>query len=61
MEHRAVAKLEAEKKYAEFIAWSKMALYRIVAVLIVLEFFNFGTDGTGNQRNGEVYAPMKVG
>ena len=39
MEHRAVAQLEAEKPYAEFIAWSKTALYRIVAVLIVLAFF----------------------
>ena len=39
MKHRAVAQLEAEKPYAEFIAWSKTALYRIVAVLIVLAFF----------------------
>ena len=53
--------LEAEKTYAEFIAWSKMALYRIVAVLIVLAFFNFGTDGPGSQCSGEVYEQMNVG
>ena len=61
MKHRAVAQLEAEKTYAEFIVWSKTALYRIVADLIVLAFFNFGTDGTGSQHNGEVYAPVNVG
>ena len=55
------AKLQAEKTYLEFIAWSKTAFYGILAVLIILAFFNYGADGTGSQYNGEVYAPMNVG
>ena len=60
MEPRMAAPLEAEKTYAEFIAWSKTALYCILAPLIVNAFFNFGVDRTGSQYNGEVYAPIKV-
>ena len=55
------AQLQAEKTYLEFIAWSKIAFYGILTVLIILAFFNFGADGTGSQYNGEVYAPMNVG
>ena len=61
MEPRVAAQLEAEKAYAHFIAWSKTAFYCILAFLIILAFFNFGTDGTGSQYNGEVYAPINVG
>ena len=55
------AQLQAEKTYLEFTAWSKTAFYGILAVLIILAFFNYGADGTGSQYNGEVYAPMNVG
>lgn len=61
MELRMAAQLQAEKTYLEFIAWSKTAFYGILAVLIILAFFNYGADGTGSQYNGEVYAPMNVG
>ena len=54
MEPRIAAQIEAEKTYSDFIAWSKTAYYWIVAVSIVLAFFNFGADGTGSQYNGEV-------
>ena len=53
MEPRMAAQLQAEKKYLEFIAWSKTAFYGILAVLIILAFFSFGADGTGSQYNGE--------
>ena len=55
------AQLQAEKTYLEFTAWSKTAFHGILAVLIILAFFNYGADGTGSQYNGEVYAPMNVG
>ena len=55
------AQIQAEKIYSNFIAWSKIAFYWIVAVLIVLALFNFGADGTGSQHNGEVSAPINVG
>ena len=61
MEPRMAAQLEAKKAYSDFIAWSKTAFYWIVAVLIILAFFNFGADGTGSQYNGEIYIPMNVG
>ena len=54
MEPRMAAQIQADKTYADFIAWSKTAYYWIVAVSIVLAFFNFGADGTGSQYNGEV-------
>ena len=60
MEPRIATQIEAEKTYSDFIAWSKTAFYWILAVLIILAFFNFGADGTGSQYNGEVYAPMNV-
>ena len=56
-----VAQTEAEKTYADFLAWSQTALYCILAFLIILAFFNFGADVTGSQCNGEAYAPMNVG
>ena len=61
MEPKMVAQIEAEKTYADFIAWPKTALYCILAFLIILAFFNFGANGTGNQNNGKIYAPMTVG
>ena len=61
MEPMMAAQIQAEKTYSDSIAWSKIAFYWIVAVLIGLAFFNFGADGTGSQYNGEVYAPMNVG
>ena len=60
MEPRMAAQIQAEKTNSDFIAWSKTAFYWILAVLIVLAFFNFGADGTGSQYNGEVYEPMNV-
>ena len=60
MEPKKIAQLEAEKAYAEVIAWSKTAFYWILAVLIILAFFNFGADGTGSQYNSEVYAQMNI-
>ena len=60
MEPRMAAQIEAEKIYSDFIAWSKTVFYWILAVLIILAFFNFGADGTGSQYNGEVYAQMNV-
>ena len=60
MEPRMAAQIQADKTYADFIAWSKTAYYWIVAVSIVLAFFNFGADGTGSQYNDEVYTPMNV-
>ena len=54
------AQLEAKKAYSDFIAWPKTAFYWIVAVLIILAFFNFGADGTGSQYNGEVHTSMNV-
>ena len=56
-----VAQTEAEKTYADFLAWSQTALYCILAFLIIVAFFNFGANGTGNQYNDEIYAPMNVG
>jgi len=33
-----------------------------MALLVVLAYFNFGTDTeTGSQYNGEVYAPRNIG
>ena len=61
MEPRMAAQIQAEKTYAHFIAWSKTAFYWILAVLIILAFFNFGASGTGSQYNGEIYIPMNVG
>ena len=56
-----VAQTEAEKTYADFLAWSQTALYCILAFLIILTFFNFDANGTGNQYNGEIYASINVG
>ena len=61
MERKMAAQIQAEKTYSDFIAWSKIAFYWILAVFIVLAFFNFGADGTGNQYNFEVSVLMNVG
>ena len=56
------AEIEAKKTYAAFIKYSKAAVYWILAVLILLAFFDFGVDkNTGSQYNGEVYSPMIMG
>jgi hypothetical protein len=56
------AEIEAKKTYAAFIKYSKAAVYWILAVLILLAFFDFGVDkNTGSQYNGEVYSPMNMG
>jgi hypothetical protein len=56
------AEIEAKKTYAAFIKYSKAAVYWILAILILLAFFNFGVDrDTGSQYNGEVYSPMNIG
>ena len=57
-----LAEIEAKKTYAAFIKYSKAAVYWILAVLILLAFFDFGVDkNTGSQYNGEVYSPMNMG
>ena len=58
--HSEEAQLEAERTYAAFLGWCKTAFYWIVAILIILAWFNFGDDGTGSQYNGEVYAPINI-
>ena len=56
------AEIEAKKTYEAFIKYSKAAVYWILAVLILLAFFDFGVDkNTGSQYNGEVYSPMNMG
>ena len=56
------AEIEAKKTYAAFIKYSKAAVYWILAILILLAFFDFGVDkNTGSQYNGEVYSPMNIG
>ena len=56
------AEIEAKKTYAAFIKYSKAAVYWILAVLILLAFFDFGVDkNTGSQYNGAVYEPRNIG
>ena len=38
LDPRIAAQIEAEKTYADFIAWSKTAFYWIITVLIILAF-----------------------
>ena len=62
MTPREAAELEAKKTYEGFIKYSKAAVYWILAILILLAFFDYGADTeTGSQYNGEVYAPMNIG
>ena len=62
MTPREAAELEAKKTYEGFIKYSKAAVYWILAILILLAFFDFGVDkNTGSQYNGEVYSPMNMG
>tara|TARA_R100001591_G_scaffold54179_1_gene64143 strand:+ start:293 stop:487 length:195 start_codon:yes stop_codon:yes gene_type:complete len=54
--------IEAKKTFDGFIKWCKVAVYWILAILVILAWFDFGTDTeTGSQYNGEVYAPMNMG
>jgi len=56
------AELEAKQTYEAFIKWVKVTFYWIMALLVILAYFNFGVDNkTGSQYNGEVYAPMNIG
>jgi len=56
------AEIEAKKTYEAFIKWVKVTFYWIMALLVILAYFNFGVDNeTGSQYNGEVYAPMNIG
>ena len=56
------AEIEAKKTYAAFIKYSKTAVYWILAILILLAFFDFGVDNkTGSQYNGAVYEPRNIG
>ena len=62
MTPREAAEIEAKKTYQGFIKWSKVVIYWIIAILILLAFFDYGADAeTGSQYNGEVYAPMNIG
>jgi len=56
------AEIEAKKTFNAFIKWSKVTLYWIIGILLVLASCDFGTDTkTGSQYNGDVYAPMNIG
>ena len=56
------AEIEAKKTYAAFIKYSKAAVYWILAILILLAFFDYGADTeTGSQYNGAVYEPRNIG
>ena len=56
------AELEAKQTYEGFIKWVKVTFYWIMALLVILAYFNFGADTeTGSQYNGEVYAPRNIG
>jgi|TARA_R100000030_G_scaffold78374_1_gene61347 hypothetical protein len=62
MKPSEAAEIEAKKTYAAFIKYSKAAVYWILAILILLAFFDFGVDNkTGSQYNGKVYSPMNMG
>ena len=62
VEPRHVAELEAKQTYEAFIKWVKVTFYWIMALLVILAYFNFGADNeTGSQYNGEVYAPRNIG
>ena len=56
------AEIEAKKTFNAFVKWSKVTLYWIVGILLVLVSCDFGTDTkTGSQYNGAVYAPSNIG
>ena len=56
------AEIEAKKTFNAFVKWSKVTLYWIIGILLVLASCDFGTDTkTGSQYNGEVYAPTNIG
>tara|TARA_Y100001938_G_scaffold144127_1_gene218193 strand:- start:423 stop:626 length:204 start_codon:yes stop_codon:yes gene_type:complete len=62
VEPKYAAELEAKQTYEAFIKWVKVTFYWIMALLVILAYFNFGTDTeTGSQYNGEVYAPRNIG
>ena len=62
MTPRVAAELEAKKTYEGFIKYSKAAVYWILAILILLAFFDYGADTeTGSQYNGVVYEPRNIG
>lgn len=62
VEPRHAAELEAKQTYEGFIKWVKVTFYWIMALLVILAYFNFGADTeTGSQYNGEVYAPRNIG
>lgn len=55
------AQKQAEETYIGFLKWCKVSLYWIMAILVILAWYDFGTDTkTGSQYNGEVYAPKGV-
>ena len=57
-----VAEIEAKKTFNAFVKWSKVTLYWIIGILLVLASCDFGTDTkTGSQYNGAVYAPSNIG
>lgn len=59
---RELAEVEAKKTFEGFIKWSKVSFYWIMAILVLLAFFDFGTDkNTGSQYNGAVYEPRNIG
>ena len=57
-----LAEIEAKKTFEGFIKYSKAAVYWILAILILLAFFDYGADTeTGSQYNGAVYEPRNIG
>ena len=56
------AETEAKKTFNAFVKWSKITLYWIIGIPLVLASCDFGTDtNTGSQYNGAVYAPSNIG
>ena len=57
-----LAEIEAKKPYEGFIKYSKAGVYWILAILVLLAYFDFGADTeTGSQYNGAVYEPRNLG
>jgi len=57
-----LAEIEAKKTYEGFIKYSKAGVYWILAILVLLAYFDFGADTeTGSQYNGAVYEPRNLG
>ena len=66
MTPREQAQLEAERTFDLFMLWTKrVSIYSIIFLMVVVVGCNngveTGSDKTGSQYNGEVYAPINIG